>query len=252
MNTAASQIIVTRPSPSGEALCVELEANNFFSLHCPLISFEADTNYSESIGFETLQRTSVWIFISRQAVDYCFQPFNDDTTQRLHQLRHKKHIIAVGDATADSLQQLGFEPRVPNTPDSEGIIELIEHDGLTQDTTVLIRGNKGRGLLEDYFRNEQLTSMPVYKRNETNNTFPALSKNTTYQNTAIVVTSGQLLQLVTQQISAHSKTSVTIIAGSQRISEMAQHIGFTNCYTAKNASNSELLKSCILWRNDVS
>lgn len=247
MNTAPPQIIVTRPSPSGEALCGELEANNFFSVHCPLISFEAEEAYSEHIGFETLERTSVWIFISRQAVDYCFQPFSGDTKQRLHEVSHKKHIIAVGDATADSLQQLGFEPRIPNTPDSEGIIELIEHDGLTQDTVALIRGNKGRGLLEDYFSNEQLTSMPVYQRVETGNTLPALSKKS-----AIVVTSGQLLQLVAQQISAHSMTSVSIIAGSQRVSEMAQHIGFTNCYTAKNASNSELLKSCILWRNDVS
>lgn len=251
MSTAAPQIIVTRPSPSGEMLCGELEANNFFSVHCPLIRFEADTSYSESIGFETLERTSVWIFISRQAVDYCFQPFSGDTKQRLHELRHKKHLIAVGDATADSLQQLGFEPRIPITPDSEGMIELIKHDGLTQDTVALIRGNKGRGLLEDYFSNEQLTSMPVYKRIETKNTLPALSKKTASQNTAIVITSGQLLQLVAQQISTHSKTSITIIAGSQRISDMAQHIGFTNCYTAKNASNSELLKSCILWRNDV-
>ena len=134
------------------------------------------------------------------------------------------------------------------TPTSEGMIQLLEQKNLQQQPTLLVRGNKGRPLLQQYFADHQLSILQVYQRKTTSQTLPPQTKQS-----AIVVTSGQLMELVAEQLpSKAQRQACTIISGSARISEIAQQFGFTNCYTANNASNSELVKSCILWRNNVS
>jgi len=240
-------VIITRPSPYGEALCTALDEQGFYSIHKPLITFEQDWQFDATQRFEQLSQASTWIFVSRQAVTYCFDSFKQKQLQDLLKLSTEKMVIAVGAATADSLQQLDFKPLIPPTPNSEGMIQLLDTYQRKQYPALLIRGNKGRELLEQYFDNGNLSFLPVYQRLPTNNTLPPLASNA---NTAIVVTSGQLMELVAEHYTDDPER-LTIIAGSGRINKMAQHMGFTNCYTAKDASNLELVKTCILWRNNI-
>ncbi|GAA4360063.1 uroporphyrinogen-III synthase [Kangiella marina] len=241
------KIVVTRPSPFGEALCSELEPENFFCIHCPLIDFQPDSSYDKDQRLILLKQSQTWIFISRQAVNFCFEVFSEAEQASLHQLSADKKIIAVGSATADALAQLGIEAMVPTTPNSEGIIALLGQHQLATQATLLIRGNQGRALLQEYFSEGHLSILPVYQRHTTQHRLQPVD-----QATAIVVTSGQLMELVAQQITEQQqRRDVTIISGSQRISQIAQQFGFTNCYTAENASNTALVKSCILWRNSV-
>ena len=241
-------VIVTRPSPYGEELCGELEHNGIVSTHSPLICFEPDTSFNSEQRLSALEQADTWIFVSRQAVNFCFDGFTSQQMSSLLQLSQSKTIIAVGDATADSLQQLNFVVLTPPTPNSEGMIALLEQHQRQNKSTLLIRGNQGRKLLQDYFSAQQLTILPVYQRQATGQQLPRMTESS-----AIVVTSGQLMELVANQVSESSqRKACSIISGSQRISEIAQQFGFTNCYTASNASNDELVKSCILWRNDVS
>lgn len=243
------QVLVTRPSPYGEALCSELEAENFFSLHVPLIRFKPNNTIGPEQRLVMLEQADTWIFVSRQAVNFCFSLLNHQQLQQLQQASLNKSVIAVGSATAHSLQQIGFKALVPATPNSEGMIQIIEHHHLQQATTLLIRGSKGRELLEQYFQQGQLSFLPVYERIESQHQFPQISIP---ELTAVVVTSGQLMELTDKALSPiDNKDQITIIAGSERINKMAQHMGYANCYTAKDASNLELVKSCILWRNNV-
>lgn len=250
-NHSPHQVIVTRPSPYGEELCGELEAQNFITAHTPLIRFEADAHFDAEQGFETLNRANTWIFVSRQAVNYCFEVFNSEQLDQLTKISRTKTVIAVGSATADSLAQHKISALVPETPNSEGMIALLDQQQLQNSPAALIRGNQGRKLLEDYFEQGDLTLLSVYRRIaiEQNISTATLTETPT----AIIVTSGQLMELVAKQlVSDATKNKVTIIAGSDRINKMAHHMGFANCYTAKDATNLELVKSCILWRNNVS
>ncbi|AKE51064.1 uroporphyrinogen-III synthase [Kangiella geojedonensis] len=241
-------VIVTRPSPYGEELCDELTHNDFVSTHSPLICFNPDISFNSKQRISALEQADTWIFVSRQAVNFCFDVFSSQQMSSLLQLSQSKTIIAVGDATADSLRRLNFTALTPSTPNSEGMIALLEQHQLQTKPTLLIRGNQGRQLLQDYFSAQQLTIMPVYQRQATSQQLPRITESS-----AIVVTSGQLMELVANQVSDHSqRIACSIISGSPRISEIAQQFGFTNCYTANNASNDELVKSCILWRNSVS
>lgn len=245
MNTEP-KVIVTRPSPYGEQLCDILAQHNIDSDHCPLIHFLADLSFNIDERLELLQQNHTWIFVSRQAVNFCFEGFSAEQKASIVKLAQSKAIITVGDATADSLAQLGIKGLIPPTPNSEGMIHLLEKYQLKEKPTLLIRGGQGRKLLQNYFSNGQLNIMPVYQRQPTEQPLPTLSSQT-----AIVITSGQLLELTASQVAPEKRGTCAIIAGSQRISELAQQMGFTICYTAKDASNQELVKSCLLWRNHV-
>lgn len=242
------QVIVTRPSPYGDELCRQLEDNNFNAAHYPLIDFKVDNSYNSQQRVELLSSCHTWIFVSRQAVNFCFNSLTPEQVATLHSVSQSKHLIAVGPATAESLQALGFKAITPATPDSEGMLQLIQQHQLEQQATCLIRGNQGRQLLQQFFADKQLTVLPVYQRVETSALFPPLTEQC-----AIIVTSGQLLELVDKQLREQpNSTRPTIIAGSERINNKARQLGYTNCYTANSAANSELIKTCILWRNDVS
>lgn len=245
--TSPLRIVVTRPSPYGEQLCRLLEHEGFNSAHHPLIRFSSEGCATPEQRLNQLQQSDTWIFVSRQAVNFCFNNLSAEQLQQLQQRSQRKCLIAVGPATAESLQEQGFSALIPDTPDSEGMIQLIQDRQLQTQTTVLIRGNQGRELLQKFFAPQQISILQVYQRLTTNQQIPASSSAVS----AIIATSGQLLELIAKQVTPLD-SNISIIAGSERIHEMAQHIGFTNCYTAKNASNSELVKSCILWRNNVS
>lgn len=240
------RIIVTRPSPYGEQLCDLLAQHSIISDHCPLIHFLADRSFNTEQRLDLLHQHHTWIFVSRQAVNFCFDSFDAEQKAGIRELANSKVIITVGDATANSLAELGFDGLIPPTPNSEGMIHLLEQHQLKEKSTLLIRGGQGRKLLQNYFSNGQLNIMPVYHRQPTEKPLPPLSNRT-----AIVITSGQLLELAASQVTPENRSSCTIIAGSHRISDLAQQMGFTTCYTAKDASNQELAKSCLLWRNNV-
>ncbi|AOE48833.1 uroporphyrinogen-III synthase [Kangiella sediminilitoris] len=243
----ACQVIVTRPSPFGEELCEVLDNYHFKATHCPLITFQANTDTDYTTRIKQLNQCTSWIFVSRQAVNFCLEDLSANQLSTLQELSKQKSIIAVGPSTADSLASFGFHAMTPDTPDSEGMISLLKKHQLHDQPACLIRGNQGRELLQQFFADDQLTIMPVYKRVPTSHTFPSLMENT-----AVVVTSGQLLELAERLL--HKQSSArqpAIIAGSERIADKARQLGYTNCYTANSAANSDLIKACILWRNDV-
>ncbi|MBD3667886.1 MAG: uroporphyrinogen-III synthase [Kangiella sp.] len=242
-------IIVTRPSPMGEQLCQELSEQGYRAIHCPLIRFTANTDYSPEQQLELLTQHKLWIFVSKQAVDYALK--NLSRAQLDQFLGHT--LIAVGKATQKALQPYGLSALIPKTPDSEGILALIDQFSLPAHYPILlIRGDKGRGLLEQQLSGpHKLGILPVYHRIELTAAMPSIMQQATpRQPVAWVVTSGQLLELTDKMLSTAGikAEQVAIIGGSARISDLARQKGYTNCYTAKDASNAEIIRACQEWQ----
>lgn len=242
-------VIVTRPSPMGESLCQELNEHGFRAIHCPLIRFTANTDYSPEQQLELLTQHKLWIFVSKQAVDFALK---DLSKEQLDQFLGYT-LIAVGKATQKALQPYGLSALIPKTPDSEGILALINQFSLPADYPILlIRGDKGRGLLEQELSGPyQLGVLPVYHRIELTAAMPPFMQQATVsQPVAWVVTSGQLLELTDKMLSTAGikAEQVAIIGGSARISDLARQKGYTNCYTAKDASNAEIIRACQEWQ----
>lgn len=242
-------IIVTRPSPMGEGLCQELNDHRYRAIHCPLIRFTANTDYSPEQQLALLEQHKLWIFVSKQAVDYALQDLSQNKLDQF--LGHT--IIAVGKATQKALQPYGLSALVPKTPDSEGILALINQFSLPANYPILlIRGDKGRGLLEQELGAPyQLGILPVYHRLEQTAALPpAMQQATAEKPVAWIVTSGQILELADKMLATAEikPEQVVIIGGSDRISDLARQMGYTNCYTAKDASNAEIIRACNDWR----
>lgn len=242
-------IIVTRPSPMGENLCQELNEHGYRAIHCPLIRFSANTDYSPEQQLELLEQHKLWIFVSKQAVDFALKDLSQEQLDQF--LGHT--LIAVGKATQKALQPYGLSALVPKTPDSEGILALINQFSLPADYPILlIRGDKGRGLLEQELSGPyQLGVLPVYHRIELTATLPpAVQQASAAKPIGWVVTSGQILELSDKILSTAGikPEQVAIIGGSARISDLARQKGYTNCYTAKDASNAEIIRACFEWQ----
>lgn len=242
-------VIVTRPSPMGESLCQELNEHGYRAIHCPLIRFTANTDYTPEQQFSLLKQHKLWIFVSKQAVDYALKNLSRDQLDQF--LGHT--LIAVGKATQKALQPYGLSALVPKTPDSEGILALINQFSLPADYPILlIRGDKGRGLLEQELSGPyQLGVLPVYHRIELTAALPpAVQQSSADKPIGWVVTSGQLLELTDKMLSTAGikPEQVAIIGGSARISDLARQKGYTNCYTAKDASNAEIIRACQEWQ----
>lgn len=243
-------LIVTRPSPVGESLCQELNNKGYRAIHCPLIRFTANTDYLPEQQLELLEQHKLWIFVSKQAVDYALQSLNQAQLDQF--LGHT--LIAVGKATQKALQPYGLSALVPKTPDSEGILALVHQFSLPTDYPILlIRGDKGRGLLEQELGSPyQLGVLPVYHRIEQTAALPpAMQQASVETPIGWVITSGQILELTDKMLSTAGikPEQVVIISASARISDLARQKGYTNCYTAKDASNAEIIRACLEWRN---
>lgn len=241
-------IIVTRPSPMGESLCQELNDLGYRAIHCPLIRFTANTDQSPEQQLALLEQHKLWIFVSKQAVDFALRDLSREQLEQF--LGHT--IIAVGKATQKALQPYGLSALVPKTPDSEGILALINQFSLPANYPILlIRGDRGRGLLEQELSGPyQLGALPVYHRIELTAALPpAMQQASAEHPVAWVVTSAQLLELTDKMLATAEikPEQVAIIGGSERISDLARQKGYTNCYTATDASNAEIIHACSDW-----
>lgn len=242
-------IIVTRPSPMGESLCQELNEHGYRAIHCPLIRFTANNDRSPEQQLALLKQHKLWIFVSKQAVDFALKDLSQEQLDQF--LGHT--LIAVGKATQKALQPYGLSALVPKTPDSEGILALINQFSLPADYPILlIRGDKGRGLLEQELNDSyRLGVLPVYHRIELTAALPpAVQQASADKPIGWVVTSGQILELSDKMLSTAGikPEQVAIISGSARISDLARQKGYTNCYTAKDASNAEIIRACSEWQ----
>ena len=101
-------ILVTRPSPQGEALCQQLEAYGAKTYHVPLIEIHARiVNISSFLP-------DMAIFISVHSVNCCDKNFFDK----------KISFFSIGATTASALLEYGVISQYPVEGNSEGLLAL--------------------------------------------------------------------------------------------------------------------------------
>jgi uroporphyrinogen-III synthase len=218
-------IIVTRPSPSGEALCHALESAGFSAYHFPVLAFAPpnDPIQIPATHFDWL------IFTSKQAV------------LSLKQWPSYSKIAAIGEATAAALN--APVDVIPKEWSSEGLLALPEFQHIKNKNIAIITGDGGRTLLADelFSRGAKVSIIATYKRiipNTDSATLQDLLKKN--QISAFICTSGEslqnLLQLVPQNIFA-----IPLIIVSQRLQCIAKDLGFKQIILAENASHESLV-----------
>lgn len=145
--------------PHGKALCARIEALGGEAVHFPTIEFES---FSDTPAFAAamslLAEQDYLIFISPQAVL--------ESAAFIKQYDGK--LAAIGGGTAQALESFGLKDIIypENQWTSEGLLAHPEFQTITGKKIAIIRGEGGRGLLDQVFlhRGAKILQIIPYKR----------------------------------------------------------------------------------------
>lgn len=222
------RILNTRPKEQASALHQQIQDAGGISIVFPTI--EIKESYNEGLALPNLNEFKLALFISSNAVGYFFKLLAAKAIQ------WPKHIevLALGESTALSLKQHHIHATTPLTPDSEHILELINPHELQGKHVLLLKGEGGRTLIEDYLKKHgaHLSTLSLYQR-----ILPRINpqwSNSIWQDNAvdiILITSEQSLQHLFKlfDVNAHPwlKNKCFLVI-SERLAQIASNLGIKN------------------------
>lgn len=231
-------ILVTRPSPQGEALCKQLEMNGAKTYHVPVIKIDRCAVDISSCC------PDIAIFISVHAVNYCDQKF----------FEKKIPFYAIGAATASALLERGIPSLHPVEGNSEGLLALPNLQHVHGKKIALFCGIEGRELLQDTLkkRGADCQRYEVYQRHCAKHQRHLLQTVLkTCRLTLVICTSEENL-LCLQKLAgryASQLHEILCVVVSQRLADRAREKGFTRVVAMNTAfTNQNLLEQLLKWR----
>ena len=155
------------------------------------------------------------IFQSSPAVDF----FKD------HSLLNNKKIYSMGQATSATLRSKGLASLNPQSPSSEGLIELIEQSKGKNPSYLVIKGQEGLSKISDYLKKKGVSVKEIacYKRVK-HESYENI-KEKFYNADAIIFPSNFSAEIYFQEI--HQEESKAIFFGiSTRIIKCINSLGY--------------------------
>jgi uroporphyrinogen-III synthase len=156
------RILNTRPQNQGMVLSQLIHKAGGIAIACPTLEIkECPNNWIHELP--DLNEVDHAIFISANAVEYCFKELDKNKRQ------WPKHIyvIAIGQGTAKTLQHYQIRVNsIPSVPDSEHVLALLNEHQLQHKKVLLFKGEGGRTVIEEGLRQKQakLSIFSVYQR----------------------------------------------------------------------------------------
>lgn len=155
------RILNTRPQDQAQKLSQQINNAGGVVIELPTLEIKATNNWFNSLP--DLEKVDHAIFISANAVHYCFTQLN------VHQIGWPASIkaIAIGHGTAAILHEFNIPINaIPEIPDSEHLLALDLLQQLEKKNVLLFKGKGGRPLIEEQLlqRGARLTILNVYQR----------------------------------------------------------------------------------------
>lgn len=170
-------------------------------------------------------------------------------------------FYAVGRATAEVLEQAGFEViAAGGTMNSEALLLRPELQQLHEQKVAIFRGLGGRTLLAEMLRERgaQVDYCELYQRLLPQQAADALSRlNWCQQGDLITIQSGETLLNLCQVIRSLSDQGILdygrwlqlpLLLPGERVAKLASDQGFTEIIMADNASDSCMLNTLLEWQ----
>ena len=120
------KVLVTRPEQQAEALCKSIENLGGTAIRFPLIEIAQSRNQqSAKTILNNISQYDIGIFISRNAVNWTMKMLAEKTPTPKTSILDKLTLIAIGTATAETLEQISSVPVITNRgANSEALLEL--------------------------------------------------------------------------------------------------------------------------------
>lgn len=241
-------ILVTRPSPAGEALVGRLRKLGHPACHCPLIDFSPGGELSSlPAQLAVLRENDILIALSQHAVRYAAAAL----AQAGLPWPSAPVYYAIGRTTALALHQATSHAVAfpPERETSEMLLQLPELQNISGKNALLLRGNGGRELLATTLaeRGAQVSYCECYQRSPVYYDGPEQSRH--WQQLGIdrlVITSGDMLHQLYALVPNYYRESwllhCQVIVVSERLAHEARQLGWHDVLIADNADNDALVR----------
>ncbi|MCG7599472.1 uroporphyrinogen-III synthase [Halomonas sp. McH1-25] len=237
------RVLITRPGKRAQPLRQALEAMGVEALPVEALRLEALPESPETrqawLDFDLFQRVVV---ISPFAAE-CLAAGID---RYWPQLPQGPSFYAVGAGTAKVLHEtLGVRVHLPpaDTVDnsSEALLRLPSLQRLNEQRVLLVAGEGGRTMLADSLaqRGARLTRLALYRRTPVEPDGPGAQYLKQGDFSALVVTSGELLEHLAGWCPAKALNQPLIVS-SQRLATLAHTLGYLRLHVAQGATPAAL------------
>lgn len=242
-------ILVTRPSPAGEALVSRLRTLGRAAYHVPLIDFTPGSGLTTlPTQLQRLASGDLVFALSQHAVRYAHPYLQRNGMTWPRELSY----FAIGRPTALRLHTasglpVGY-PRPPET--SESLLLLPELRDIAGKRALILRGNGGRELLAETLtqRGVNVTLCECYQRCAIHYNGAEQSAHWQRQGiSTLVVTSGEMLQQLYDLVPDYDRQMwllhCRLIVVSERLATLAQELGWKDIQVAESADNDALIRA---------
>ncbi|MGV6817533.1 MAG: uroporphyrinogen-III synthase [Thiotrichales bacterium] len=239
MNTHTPKILVTRPEKQSVNLREELSRRGYSVINLPLIEIQ---DIPVTLTDENIDLV---IFTSRNAVQFAAA---NPSLKYLFSRTANLSYAAIGNATKDQLKKNHVSKIITGRHDftSEELLQNKAFAEVSGKKILIVKGVSGRTYLGDTLkeRGAELRYIEVYQRKPISYGQEFLNQEIINQFNLGMITSAEILDQYIKLLSPVQKNlfSIPLIAGSQRISQLALSKGFNQVLQADNPGDSAMLK----------
>lgn len=245
----SAKILVTRPVLQALKLTELIKQHQGEAILFPTLEIEKLNNRQQIRAvFKNLSSYQWLIFISANAVNFALQANNG----KIDGIKDTK-IVAVGKATAKSLQDFGLKTYlVPEKGfNSEAVLAMPLLQDIENQKILIVRGQGGRETLAKNLtqRGAKVDYLEVYKRIMPKIDNSALINLLKQQQLSIItITSGEALDNLIMMLGHEIKYQlfeIPLIVISERIKKIAVEIGFKQVFVTENPADMAIIKTVI-------
>lgn len=242
-------ILVTRPSPGGEALVSRLRTLGRVAFHSPLIEFAPGNQLAMLPNLlSSLNQQDLVFVLSQHAVNYADRALRQASVRWPDNLNY----YAIGRTTGLLFHRVSSLPVLypQDGETSEMLLNLPTLRRLEGKKALILRGNGGRELLAETLteRGVDVAYCECYQRSPIH--YDASEQSAQWQRAGIdtlVVTSGEILQQLYQLVPDYYRNSwllrCNLVVVSERLATLARQLGWSAIRVADNADNDALIRA---------
>ncbi|MEP0176775.1 MAG: uroporphyrinogen-III synthase [Paraglaciecola sp.] len=234
--------------PQGKCAKSALALNNadVSTVACGLIDTQLDHNAIEQLpakiaGLPTHVSHAIYVIVtSTVAAEQCIKLKNT--------WPNNIAFFAVGNSSANILQQAGLDVVTPQEARTEGLLALPQLQQVTNKHIIVMKGFGGRELLVDTLssRGALVDEWEVYKRVKI--THPESTQDwQENQIRCIIATSGEVIQAAFEHFEQAWLQTKDWIVVSTRTAEIAKKMGVSHIHISRDASDKAIIQCAQLY-----
>ena len=234
-------VVITRPQHRIEQAEQDYQQAGFETLAMPCFAIQTNTEVTPE-QLAHAERAPLILIFNSNAIKHLLLLKPDFT------LSENTTVMGVGEGVADYWQDHFDQPILtPASQDSAGMMALLDH--YQPESLVILTAAGGLDLVRRYCIEGQIHYQQIntYQRVPLSLNFEVLSEKLhQHEEPILTATSGLILKHFWQQCPVNLKQALLylpLVSGADRISEIADNLGFKEIYTADSPSNSDMIKA---------